>query len=491
MSRTRNPSIPPIPAGTPKELRPFLESIRSTLQVQAGQGRGNSKDRAVTFRDLQETGLVDKSNRPMVRPSTDNGSGGGSVPPTPDEPVENPTKPLDVHVFATFENIGVRWLYPKFKGYAFTEIFIVSLETVLMKQGFDEKFLVGTTSGVVFPYYVPKEGNYRVWVRHVNTLGVRSPLHDPLGSDVYVKKSPAGDIGDQLDDILEWEDSQKDNWLSQLIDIGVTAENKLDELKNTADLIRITNEIKTSNAAMREELILYTDTETGEALAIARKELEAGDAKISEESKAYSDELGNQLATAIDKVETANAAVEQRMTAAENNLGDIEANWQISTSVNGLTSSIGLVNDGKTSTCYVRADRFYVRNPDRPDDESQNLFVVKDGEVYINTAVIDTAYINDLIAGTVTADYINAFEITADKFSGNQIFGVAIRGGDLGIGDNGPFNNYHTFVDGDGRIHTDRLFMQSNQSGSRMEINGETLTVYENGSVRVKLGKLR
>ena len=53
-------ALPPVPRDASRSVQQFLSALRETVQIQAGMGRGNSLDKAVTFRDFkQAVGTVD------------------------------------------------------------------------------------------------------------------------------------------------------------------------------------------------------------------------------------------------------------------------------------------------------------------------------------------------------------------------------------------------------------------------------------------------
>ena len=57
MPETKVPAIKNIPAKTDPETRLALESIKEAVEVRLGR-RGDPKDRAVTLRELIESGLA-------------------------------------------------------------------------------------------------------------------------------------------------------------------------------------------------------------------------------------------------------------------------------------------------------------------------------------------------------------------------------------------------------------------------------------------------
>ena len=112
-------------------------------------------------------------------------------------------------------------------------------------------------------------------------------------------------------------------------------------------------------------------------------------------------------------------------------INDMNAGWgvRIEISANGKPYAVGFglnvditdPNDPQ-STFLVRADRFAVLDP---DDEELAPFIIDDGKVYIDTALIRRASITELLAGYVVADYIRV---------GSGIQAAHINGATFNIG---------------------------------------------------------
>lgn len=86
------PSIPQIPANTPKELRPFLNALRDASVVRFGQNK-NRLDRSITVRELRDLGLIEgdgtniaisKGLGTIIEDSNGSTVGGPDSVPTPD-----------------------------------------------------------------------------------------------------------------------------------------------------------------------------------------------------------------------------------------------------------------------------------------------------------------------------------------------------------------------------------------------------------------------
>jgi hypothetical protein len=90
-----------------------------------------------------------------------------------------------------------------------------------------------------------------------------------------------------------------------------------------------------------------------------------------------------------------------------------KALWEVSATADDQVGSIGLVSDGQGGTeAYVKAGRFQVYDPANPAERDQ-VFVVENGKVSMNTAYIDEAHIKTLAAGEVTVENLSADSLSA------------------------------------------------------------------------------
>ena len=90
--KTTLPGLKPIPPTTEKELAGSLQAMQEIIGVQTGQ-RGNPLDRAVTVRELIDSGVAKELNDNPFNPNAgtglsdfgpvDEGPGDLSVPPAP------------------------------------------------------------------------------------------------------------------------------------------------------------------------------------------------------------------------------------------------------------------------------------------------------------------------------------------------------------------------------------------------------------------------
>ncbi len=134
------------------------------------------------------------------------------------------------------------------------------------------------------------------------------------------------------------------------------------------------------------------------------------------------------------------ASIQEAMQTAVNAEGVYSAQWGVKTSVNGLQGGVGFYNNGSKTQFLVNADTFAVTNKhtDGKTDIVKSMFSVVDGVSYINSAFIDDAYIENLMANYISVTRLDALDIYGStieggivksaKFEAGEVEGTNIRG---------------------------------------------------------------
>ncbi|WP_324030970.1 phage tail tip protein J-related protein [Aeromonas caviae] len=200
-------------------------------------------------------------------------------------------------------------------------------------------------------------------------------------------------------------------------------------------------------------------------------------------------------ADAITKVQASlnqtTAAVETAAKAVADLKGNVEAGWytkaQIAGEGGGFGLSVKLNADGNVlSTFVIDADVFAVMSRAGGATTKRHPFVIKNGTVYMNHAMMDTAEI-----GNVIAKYINV-----QHLKGSLIEGGSFRGGDLWLGENanGQFGAYgkkwNAGIDSMGRIYGSDVYFSNGTFQGNVLANSGTMnnvTIRENCQI---LGQL-
>ena len=177
----------PVPSDFSPEGKRFAQFVNDSLQQLRGE-KGNKLDSAVTFGDLINSGLAEKSNIQVAGGgSTISAAGGGVVnilKSVSEEGVDFPTAPSGVSADGAFKNIIIDWDYPTYQGHSHTEVFVAdanSFASVEITKGrLSPKFL-GQTTATVFNHAVGNNQTKFYWVRHINKNGVAGPVHSTTG----------------------------------------------------------------------------------------------------------------------------------------------------------------------------------------------------------------------------------------------------------------------------------------------------------------------
>ena len=194
--------------------------------------------------------------------------------------------------------------------------------------------------------------------------------------------------------------------------------------------------------------------------------------------------LSQRVDTVQTKVDNTTAAVQTVATAQANTAGQVEAGWYTKAQINGAGGGFGLAvtlaADGSTMTSFViDADVFAVLSRAAGITSKRNPFVVKNGTVYMNHALMDTAEI-----GNVIAKYIDVQHLV-----GSLIEGGSFRGGDIWLGENasGAFSAYgkrwNAGIDSNGRFYGSDVYFTNGTFQGNVLANSGTLnnvTIKEN-----------
>ena len=160
---TKVPAIPPIPSGVDPQLKTYLSAVDEALKVRLGRV-GDPKDRAVTVRELINSGLAENFLENPFDPNT------GTPPNTfiPTETIDL-TVPDDVTGLSgtgTFQKIILSWNLAQFGNFAFTEVWRHTSNDLGSATRID------TTRAQVWTDTVDFNSDFYYWVRHISTSNI-------------------------------------------------------------------------------------------------------------------------------------------------------------------------------------------------------------------------------------------------------------------------------------------------------------------------------
>lgn len=155
-------------------------------------------------------------------------------------------------------------------------------------------------------------------------------------------------------------------------------------------------------------------------------------------------------------------SLQQLASTVATNENTYAAQWSVKTDVNGITGGIGFLNDGVTTKLMISASEVEVFH----NTTRKPVFTIDgEGNTWLNSAIINDAYINNLIAKVISTNQLNTndLHITGGSISyNNGAFAVdplgnatasalTLTGGELDLG-NGAFH-----VDNNGAVTASNL----------------------------------
>lgn len=170
---TKVPSIYKIPSKADPELKQFAESIKEAVEVRLGR-RGDPKDRAITLRELIDSGLA----KQLLDNPFDPNAGTGAIDFAPQTVTDYtiPPTPTGFTATAAYTSFTLAWDNPQMSNLAYTEVWRHTSNDVTSATRID------TTSAYVWSEEVGYNKTYWYWVRHVSTSDIIGQFSTSSGS---------------------------------------------------------------------------------------------------------------------------------------------------------------------------------------------------------------------------------------------------------------------------------------------------------------------
>lgn len=394
---TKVPALPRIPADTPPSLRRYLELLEQTTNIRLGR-RGDPRDRAVTLRELIDSGLATE----LAQKPFDSNRGGdpGFVSPgskLPDLAV--PPAPTGFSATGAYSTIIIAFAFPSYSNHSHTEIWSHSSDSI------GDATLVGIQTGRVFTDPVGSGVTRYYWARHVNTDSVVGPFNAAAGTQAQT----ATDVAHQL------------NVLSNAITSSQLATSLSEPIAKIPGIESFTG---------------YTSGYSGNSLLtrIGAVETTAGNAATSAQLSVESTARANADSALASDITSLTTTVGNNTTSISTNatsINGVEAQYTVKIDSNGHVSGFGLASTtttaGPTSAFIVRADKFAIIDPSNTGSglgttsPSSSIvpFIIDSGNTYIASAMIKDA--------SIVSAKINSLAV--DKLSGTMAtFGTTVTG---------------------------------------------------------------
>ena len=499
MAETKVPAIKNIPAKTDPETKLALESIKEALEVRLGR-RGDPIDRAVTLRELIDSGLATQLAQSPYNPNT-GATGFGPIGEKPGN-VEVPPTPINLRAETLFKDIALFWhtsrsFNPPYGNHASTEIWRSQTED--LSSAIAAGPLAGGVGGFSYTDTSTEYNRtYYYWVRYISTDGVPGPWSN-MASATTVE-----DIGATMALLSEDLSNLPGYNLITTTAAAATVIKQSSSPSTRADGSGIgafdiwfdtdDSQVYTRNAANNAWVagrdstlvsVFGATSFTGNTLTAAMASAQADVITVTNAQNATASSLGTLSST----VGGHTSSISSLSTTTANLNGDVNAMFvlTVATETDGSKSAAGMVigsnassGSGAQSFVQFQADKFAIWNG---TNAKVAPFIIDNGVVFIDQARIkDGAIVNAKIAdATIESGKIVSLvadKITEGTMSAARISGGVIQSTDLSTGGSTTINgaNITTGTVSANRIDTAILRATDVASGGSTTIDGARIT---------------
>ena len=169
---TKVPGFPKVPASVDPQTRQFLAALVEAVEIRLGR-KGDPIDRAITLRELIESGLAKRLKETPFDPNNV-----GITPPgiAPIVIATQPYAPTNFSVNGAYSQINMSWDPPFYQGHNQTEIWSHTSDVL------GDATMAGVATGFTFVDPVGSGVTKYYWVRFVNANGVLGPFNAAAGT---------------------------------------------------------------------------------------------------------------------------------------------------------------------------------------------------------------------------------------------------------------------------------------------------------------------
>ena len=449
---TQVPGIPRTPVSVDAETRRYLEALSEALQIRLGL-RGDPIDRAITLRELIDSGLAVSLK---ATPFDPNNLNGGNLGFGVNEIIDTATPPAPTNFEANgaYSQVNLSWDYPRYLNHSFSEIYGHDSDVIGDAQ------LIGVSTGRVYIDPVGSGVSRYYWIRHVSQSSVLGPWNSGTGT--------LGETAVDVTYILDLltgavTDSQLSQSLSSAIGDNATAatsaaaaaasEAAATAAEAAAVLAQNSAATSASSAVTSASNASSFNTAAGTSASAASASATnaassassagtysvnaAGSATNAAGSASAAASTVNGLTARLDNAGGTGVTVEQAYSANASDIGDLEGQYTVKIDTNGAVAGFGLASTATssgniTSEFIVNADRFAIMRGGSNTTAATVPFVVQaaqttiNGEtvpagVYMADAFIKNGSIESAKIGNLNADKIKAGFISAARINANTV----------------------------------------------------------------------
>ena len=406
---TKVPAMPRIPASVSPEVRKYLETLEQIVAIRLGR-RGDPRDRAVTLRELVDSGLATELSTNPFDPNRSGNTGfvqGGAKL----QDLAVPPAPTSFTASGAFSTIHLSWDFPSYSNHSHTEVYVHTSDVI------GDATLLGIQTGRVFIDPVGQGQTRYYWVRHVNTDNITGPFNSASGTVA----STATDVNHMLGILTGAITS------SELATSLSTPIAKIDPLATFTGY---------SSSYSGNSLL----TRMGAVETTANGAATSAQLSTEETTRASADSALSSSITTLQSTVSGNTA---SITTQASSINGLQAKYVVKIDNNGAVAGYGLASTANSSgnivsEFIVNADRFAIMRGGSNTATASVPFVVQasattlNGEsipagVYMADAFIKNGSIVSAKIGTLSADKLTAGTISADRIGTNSINASKLR----------------------------------------------------------------
>ena len=401
---TKVPAIKNVPAKIDPELKATIDSMKEAQEVRLGR-RGDPRDRAITLRELIDSGLAKELRGNPFDPNNA-GSGTDFIPN--DDAIGDltiPPAPTGLEASGVFTEILVDWNEAQYSNHAYTEIWRSRADEI------GGAVLITTSNSFMITDPVGYDETYYYWVRFVSTSNVKGPFNQTNG----VKATTAANIAAVMGELSETlanlpgynlitttaaaatvirssgsPSTRGDGSALQLNDIWYDTDDGQIYTRNSANNAWVAGRDATL-------VTLFGSTSfTGSTLSAAMATAQSDIVTVTNAQNSTASSVTSLTST----VGTNTSSINTLNTTTASHTGDLNAMFvlTVATESDSSKSVAGMVigsnaSDGSGAQSYVQfqADKFAIWNG---NNASTAPFIVSSNTVFIKDAMIQSAAIN-------------------------------------------------------------------------------------------------
>jgi len=444
---TKVPAIPKPPATVDPQTKIYLENLAEAVEIRLGR-KGDPRDRAVTLRELIDSGLA-KDLKASAWDPNNFGSSNLGFGPEPNPVLTTPPQPTSFTASGAYSMVILNWDFPRYANHSHTEIWSHDQDVL------GDATLAGIDSGRVFTDPVGSGVSRYYWIRHISTSNIEGPWNASSGT----LAATATDVAHQLS-VLAGAITSSELATSLATPIGNLPSNTSSELTSLQSQINSLSSVAawaSGTAYSLTDLVTYSGNlyECATAHTASNSNKPTGSSSnntywtyVGAYSSLASAVAGNTssitdinyinsssnsaAAVAISGLNTTVGGHSTSISTQATSINGLEGQYSVKIDNNDHVSGFGLsssaVDGTPTSAFIIRADKFAIIDPANTSTGLTNSppastvpFFIDSGNTYIKTAMIEDASITSAKIGTVNADTINSGTLLAARIGTDSI----------------------------------------------------------------------